>query len=56
MFNAFQSTYDTHHDLDLELQYNMSNPMVFLDDMQEDTMYFHKAMAQGKSDGFVEAV
>ena len=30
--------------------------MVFLDDMQEDTMYFHKAMAQGKSDGFVEAV
>ena len=31
MFNAFRSTYETQHDLDLELRDKMSNPMAFLD-------------------------
>ena len=38
MFNVFQSTYETQHDLDLYLQYIMSNTMKLLDEMQRDTM------------------
>ena len=56
MFNAFQSTFETQHDLDLELQDRMRNPMAFLAEMQGDTMYFHQAMAQDDSGEFVEAV
>ena len=46
MFNALQSTFETQHDIDLELQDSMSNPMTFLDEMQGDTMYFHQEMYQ----------
>ena len=56
MFNAFQSTYKNQHDLDLELQEKMSNPMAFLYEMQGYKMYFHQAMAQEYSDDFVETV
>ena len=56
MFNAFQSSFETQHDLDLELQDKMSNPMSFLDEIQGDTMYFHQARAQEDSGDFVEAV
>ena len=56
MFNAFQSTFETQHDLDLELQDKMRNPMSFLAEMQGDMMYFHQAMAQGDSGDFVEVV
>ena len=56
MFNDFQSTFVTQHDLDLEFQYKMSNHMSFLDEMQGDTMYFHQSMAQEDSGDFVEAV
>ena len=56
MFNAFQSTYDTQNDLELDLQDIMSNPMEFLYDMQGDTLYFHQYMAQEDSGDFVEAV
>ena len=55
MFNDFQSTFETQHDLDLELQDKMRNPMSFLAEMQGDTMYF-QAMAQEDSGDFVEAV
>ena len=44
MFSNFQSTFETQHDLDLELQDKMSNPMAFLAEMQGYTMYFHQAM------------
>ena len=56
MFNAFQSTYETQQDLDLDIQYRMSNPMAFLDEMQGETIYFHQSMAQEDSADFVEAV
>ena len=56
MFNAFQSTFETQHDLDLELQDKMRNPMSFLAEMQGDTIYFHQAMVQEDSGDFVEAV
>ena len=56
MFNAFQSTYDTHHNLDLDLQDKISNPMAFLAEMQGDMMYFHQDMVQEDSGDFVEAV
>ena len=56
MFNAFQSTFETQHDLDLELQDKMRNPMSFLAEMQGDTMYLNQVMAQEDSGGFVEAV
>ena len=46
MFNAFQSTFETQHDLDLDIQDKMINPMSFLAEMQGDTMYLHQAMAQ----------
>ena len=46
MVNAFQSTFDTHHDLDLELQDNMSNHMASLADMQGYTMDFRWSIAQ----------
>ena len=55
MFNTLKSTYYTKHDIYLELQYKMSNPMAFLTDMQGETMYFHQAMAQEESGDFVEA-
>ena len=45
MFNTFQSTYDTQHDLDPEIQDITRNPMVFLYEMQGDMMYFHQDMA-----------
>ena len=45
MFNAFHSTYETQHNLDLELQDRMRNPMAFLSKMQGETIYFHQAMA-----------
>ena len=41
MFNVFQSTYETQHDLDLYLQYRMNNTMKLLAEMQRDMMYFH---------------
>jgi len=53
---AFQSTFETQHDLDLELQDKMSHPIAFLAEMQGDTMYFHQAMAQDDSGDFVDAV
>ena len=56
MLNAFQSTFETQQDLDLELQEKMRNPMSFLAEMQGDTMYFHQAMNQEYSGDFVEAV
>ena len=56
MFNAFQYTFETQHDLDLELQEKMINPMSFLADILGDMMYFHQAMAQEDSGEFVEAV
>ena len=56
MFNAFHSTYETQHNLDLNLQDIMSNRMTFLDDIQGYTMYFHQSMSQEDSGGFVEAV
>ena len=56
MFNAFQSIFETQHDLYLDLQDKMRNPMSFLAEMQGDTMYFHQAMAQEDSGDFVEAV
>ena len=56
MFNAFQSTFKTQHNIDLDLQDKMINPMKFLAEMQGDTMYFHQAMAQEDSGDFVEAV
>ena len=56
IFNAFQSTFETQHDLDLELQYKMRNPMLLLAEMQGDTIYFHQSMAQEDSGDFVEAV
>ena len=34
MFNAFQCTYETQNNLDLDLQDRMSNPMAFLSEMQ----------------------
>ena len=52
MFNPFQSTFETQHNLDLELQYKISNPMSFLAEMQGDTMYFHQSMAQEDSGDF----
>ena len=52
MFNAFQSTYKTQHDLYLELQDKMSNPIVFLSEIQGDTMHFHQAMSQEDSGWF----
>ena len=56
MFNAFQSTYETQHNLDMDIQYKMINPMAFLADMQGDTINFHQAMAQKYTGDFVEAV
>ena len=56
MFNAFQSAFETHHDLDLELQDKTSNPMAFLSEIQGYTMHFHQSMSQEDSGGFVEAV
>ena len=56
IFNAFQSTFETQHDLDLELQDKMSNPMAFLSEIQGDTMYFHQAMAQEDSGDFLATV
>ena len=56
IFNAFRSTYETQHNLDLELQDKMSNPMELLAEMQGDTMYFYQYMAQEDSGDFVEAV
>ena len=56
MFNAFQSTFETQLDRDLDLQDKMRNPMSFLAEMQGDTLYFHQAMAQEDSGDFVEAV
>ena len=56
MFNAFHSTYETQHNLDLNLQDIMSNRMTFLDDIQGYTMYFHQSMAQEDSGDFLEAV
>ena len=53
---AFKSTFETQHDLDLELQYKMSHPIAFLAEMKGDTMYFHQAMAQDDSSDFVDAV
>ena len=53
MFNAFQSTFETQHDLDLDLQDMMRNPMAFLAEMQGETMYFHQAMAQEDIGDFV---
>ena len=55
-FNAFQSTFDTQHNLDLELQEKMINSMAFMAEMQGDMMYFHQAMDQEDSGYFVEAV
>ena len=56
IFNAFQSTYDTRKDLDMDLQYRMINPMAFLYEILGDMMYFHQYMAQEESGNFVEAV
>ena len=56
MFNAFQSTYKTQHNLDLELQDIMSKPMAFLAEMQGYTIYLYQAMAQEDSGGFLEAL
>ena len=56
MFNAFQSTFETQHNLDLVLQDKMRNPMSFLAYMQGDTMYLHQSMAQEYSGDFVDAV
>ena len=56
MFNVFQSTYDTQHDIDLDLQDRMSNPMELLADIQGDMMYFHQAMDQEDSGDYLEAV
>ena len=36
MFSKFYSTYETQHDLDLELQYIMRNPMAFMYEMHGD--------------------
>ena len=56
MFKTFQSTFETHHNLDLELQEKMSDPIVFLDETKGDTMYFHQAMSQEDSGDFAGAV
>ena len=45
-FNTFQSTYDTHNNLDIELQDRMRNPMAFLDDIQGDMMHIHQVIDQ----------
>ena len=55
MFDAFQSTYETQNNIDLELQYIISNPMAFLAEMQGCTMYFQPSMTQEDSSDFVEA-
>ena len=52
MFNSFQSTFETQHDLDLELQDKMRNPISFLAEMQGDIMYLHQAMSQEDSGDF----
>ena len=54
MFNAFQSNFETQHDIDIELQYRMSNPMAFLSEIQGDTMYFYQEISQEDSGDFVE--
>ena len=56
MFNAFQSTYETQHYLDMDLQDRMRNPMEFMDYIQGDKMYFQQEMAQEDSGDFVEEV
>ena len=56
MFNAFHSTYETQHNLDLELQDRMRNPVAFLAEIQGDTMNFYQVIYQKDSGDFVEAV
>ena len=56
IFNAFHSTYETQNNMDLDIQYRMSNPMEFLDETQGEMMYFHQSMDQEDSGDFVEAV
>ena len=53
---AFQSTVKTDHDLNLELEKKMHNPVAFVAEMMGDIMYFHQAMQQEDSDQFVDAV
>ena len=53
---AFLSTFETDHDLNLELEERMWNPVAFAAEMMGNTMYFHQAMQQEDSDHFVDAV
>ena len=56
MFKAFQSTFEAQHNIALERQENMTNPMALLAEMQGETMYFHQTMSQEESGDFVGVV
>ena len=50
---AFQSTFETDHDLNLELEEKMCNPVAFAAEMMGD---IHQAMHQKDRNQFVDAV
>ena len=54
--HALQSTFETQHDQDIDLQEIMRNPITFLSEINGDTMYFHQAMNKEDSADFVEDV
>ena len=52
---SFQSTFESVHDQELDMQERMRHPMAFHSEMLGDTMYFHQAMNQPDADSFVKA-
>ena len=53
---GFQSTFETQHDQDMDLQYRMRIPIALISDINGDTIYFHQDIHQEHSADFVEAV
>ena len=53
---AFQSPFEADHDLNLELEEKMHNPVAFAAEMRGDIMYFHQAMQYEDSDQVVDSV
>ena len=53
---AFQSTFETDHDINLELEEKMCNLIAFTVKMVGDITYFYQDLQQVDSDQFVDAV
>ena len=55
-FHALQSTFETQHDIYIDLQDRMRSPIVFLSEINGDIMYFHQAIKKEDGAEFIEAV